>query len=103
MQSVSQDGTFALDGETWVRPDFGGAGLANLAPTVLRLLAPEAGGLEVPPLDEGVLPRRVSEGVRRVVVLLADGLGHLQLQRAIAAGSAPTLAGLLERAAAGDD
>jgi predicted AlkP superfamily pyrophosphatase or phosphodiesterase len=37
-----------------------------------------------------------------VVVLLADGLGHLQLEREIARGNAPTLGGLLGRAAGED-
>jgi hypothetical protein len=95
---------FELDGESFVRPDFGGRGLANVAPTVLRLLAPEsADGLELPPLDRSVLPESLTEGVTSVVLLLADGLGHLQLQREVAAGNAPNVAELMARASSGDE
>src|SRR5438445_5947161 len=95
---------FELDGESFVRPDFGGRGLANVAPTVLRLLAPEsADGLELPPLDGSVLPESLTEGVTSVVLLLADGLGHLQLQREVAAGNAPNVAELMARASSGDE
>src|SRR5229473_6964209 len=95
---------FELDGESFVRPDFGGRGLANVAPTVLGLLAPgSADQLALPPLDRSVLPESLTEGVTTVVVLLADGLGHLQLQREIAGGNAPNLGELLERASRGDE
>src|SRR6266581_4601654 len=54
---------FELDGETFVRPDFAGRGLANVAPTVLRLLAPDAAD-ELDMVAEmirwGPLNRRVS-------------------------------------------
>src|SRR5690349_12024432 len=92
-----------LDGVELVRPDFAGRGLANVAPTVLHLLAPDAvNGITLPPLDQTVLPEALTHGVRTVILLVADGLGHLQLQREVAAGNAPNLAALLERAAAGD-
>lgn len=95
---------FELDGELFVRPDFAGRGLANVAPTVLRVLAPEArDGLALPPLDPSVLPESLTSGVTTVLLLVADGLGHVQLQREIAAGNAPNLAELIERAAGGDD
>ena len=94
---------FELDGESFVRPDFAGRGLANVAPTVLRLLAPEAAAqLELPGLDASVLPADLTEDVRTVVVVVADGLGHLQLEREIAAGNAPNLAELIGRAALAD-
>src|SRR5438105_12200136 len=86
--------TFELDGERFVRPDFSGRGLANLAPTVLRLLTPEA-ECALPPLDAEVLPQRMTTGIRHVVVVIAGGLGHHQLQREIANGNAPHLAELL--------
>jgi predicted AlkP superfamily pyrophosphatase or phosphodiesterase len=91
---------FALDGETYVRPDFAGRGLANVAPSVLRLLAPSAAPLDLPPLDRCVLPESLTRGIKSVVLLVADGLGHLQLQREIAAGNAPNLGELIARAAA---
>src|SRR5690242_15272872 len=48
---------FELDGEAFIRPDFAGRGLANVAPTVLTLLAPHAAQtLDLPPLDASVLP-----------------------------------------------
>jgi Type I phosphodiesterase / nucleotide pyrophosphatase len=91
--------SFTLDGERYVKPDFAGRGLANLAPTVLQLLAPMAEPLELPPLDPSVLPESMTSGVRNVVVIVVDGLGHLQLQREIAAGNAPNLSKLVARAA----
>jgi len=93
--------SFALDGETYVRPDYAGRGLANVAPTVLRLLAPAAAPLDLPSLDPGVLPESLTRGIKSVVLLVADGLGHLQLQREIAAGNAPNLGEFLDRAASG--
>jgi predicted AlkP superfamily pyrophosphatase or phosphodiesterase len=94
---------FELDGESFVRPDFAGRGLANVAPTVLQLLAPQAADqLELPPLDADVLPTALKEGVKTVVVVVADGLGHLQLQREIENGNAATCGGLLKRARDGD-
>lgn len=90
--------SFDIDGERFVRPDFAGRGLANVAPTVLRLLAPEATPVELPPLDHRVLPESMTDGIRQVVVIVADGLGHLQLQREIAAGNAPNLGKLVARA-----
>ena len=95
-----QDGAamFELDGERFVRPDFSGRGLANIAPTVLRLLAPRADQLNLPPLDESVLPAALTDGVRTVVLIVADGLGHEQLEREIAAGNAPHLGEFLQRA-----
>jgi hypothetical protein len=93
-----------LDGEAFVRPDFAGRGLANVAPTIVRLLAPEAGDeLELPPLDASVLPESMTRGVSTVLLVVADGLGHLQLQREIAAGNAPNLGELIARAQSGDD
>jgi predicted AlkP superfamily pyrophosphatase or phosphodiesterase len=93
--------TFALDGETYVRPDFAGRGLANVAPTLLRLLAPSAAPLDLPSLDPAVLPESLTRGVKNVVLVVADGLGHLQLQREIAAGNAPNLGELITRADSG--
>ncbi|MBV9323008.1 MAG: alkaline phosphatase family protein [Chloroflexi bacterium] len=89
---------FGLDGESFVRPEFAGRGLANVAPTVLRLLAPSAEALELPPLDGSVLPEGLTGDVKTVVLVVADGLGHLQLEREIAAGNAPNLAELIARA-----
>jgi Type I phosphodiesterase / nucleotide pyrophosphatase len=91
---------FALDGLTLVRPDFAGRGLASVASTVLRVLT--GARPRLPGLDASVLPDRLSGGVRALVVVLADGLGHLQLEREIAHGNAPTLSGLLRRAADND-
>jgi hypothetical protein len=92
---------FELDGERFVRPDFAGRGLANLAPTVLQLLAPSA-EVDLPPLDSSVLPAAMTTGIKTVVVLVADGFGHLQVEREVAAGNAPNLAELLARAEGGD-
>src|SRR5205807_7364029 len=59
-------------------------------------------GIELPALDPTILPAQLTRGVNTVVLLLADGLGHLQLQREIAAGNAPNLGELIQRAAEGD-
>jgi hypothetical protein len=94
---------FGLDGESFVLPDFAGRGLANIAPTVLQLLAPDsAEKLALPPLDASVLPPALIQDVKTVVLVIADGLGHLQLEREIAAGNAPNLAELIARAAHAD-
>ena len=98
MLTVDDLPSFDIDGERFVRPDFAGRGLANVAPTVLRLLAPQAAPVELPPLDRSVLPESMTSGIRKVVVIVADGLGHLQLQREIAAGNAPNLGKLVARA-----
>jgi hypothetical protein len=94
---------FELDGERYVRPDFGGRGLANVAPTVLRLLAPAAVDGRLPVLDRSVLPERLTDGIKRVVLVVADGLGHNQLLREIEAGNAPNLAASIARAGDGDE
>lgn len=95
---------FELDGESYVRPDFAGRGLANVAPTVMQLLASRAAnGLELPPLDGDVLPERIASGVKTVIVVVADGLGHLHLQREIERGNASNLGGLIARAERGDE
>lgn len=95
MLSVRELPTFELDGERFVQPDFNGRGLANVAPTVLRLLAPRAPEPHLPSLDSSVLPERLTAGIRNVVLLVADGLGHRQLVRELEAGNAPHLARLI--------
>lgn len=94
--------TLELDGERLVRPDSAGRGLANVAPTVRRLLAgsSSASELALPSLDESVLPAALTRQVQVVVLIVADGLGHLQLMREIEAGNAPTLARLVGGVAA---
>ncbi len=102
MLTVADLPGYHLDGESFVRPDFAGRGLANVAPTVLRLLAPHAPALDLPPLDSQVLPAALTEDVKTVVVLVADGLGHVQLEREMAVGNAPNLAELIARARRAD-
>jgi hypothetical protein len=99
MLTVADLPCFDLDGERFVRPDFAGCGLANVAPTVVRLLAPTAAAVDLPSLDQRVLPDALTSGVKNVVLIVADGLGYLQLQREIAAGNAPFLSELVARAA----
>src|SRR5581483_8457659 len=55
-----------------------------------------------PPLEAAALPPERLDGVRAVVLLVVDCLGRWQLDRALAGGEAPTLAGLVARAADGD-
>jgi hypothetical protein len=93
--------SFDLDGERFVRPDFAGRGLANLAPTILRLLAPTVDSVDLPSLDQDLLPESLRRGVKNVVLIVADGLGYLQLEREMAAGNAPFLSELAARAVSG--
>ena len=60
----------------FVAPRYDGWGIANVAPTILR-----AFGIadEHPPLDPAVLPPALLDGVRRIVVLIVDAFGWLQL------------------------
>jgi hypothetical protein len=101
MSTAAELASFDLDGERFVRPDWNGRGLANVAPTILRLLAPSI-QVELPPLAPAVLPEALTRGIKTVVLVVADGLGHLQLEREVAAGNAPCLGELIERAQAGD-
>ena len=81
-------------------PDYEGGGLANVPATALAVLGMR-GDHELPPLRE--LDPALSDGVRQVVVVLADGLGVGQLERLCAHGEVPFLASLLERARRKDD
>ena len=83
----------AADG--WMPPDYDGGGLANVPSTVLAALGARE-ERDLPPLRE--LDRTLVDGVRQVLVVLADGLGYAQLERLCADGSTPFLASLLDRA-----
>lgn len=85
----------AADG--WILPDYAGGGLANIPGTVLATLGARE-ERDIAPL-EGLDPA-LSDGVRAVVVVLADGLGLGQLERLSARGETPFLASVLERARA---
>jgi hypothetical protein len=80
-------------------PDYDGAGLVNIASTVLELCG--ARGLADPPPLRGVEPALL-EGVRSVLVVLCDGLGSDQLRRLALSGDVPFLARILDRAARHD-
>lgn len=60
----------------FVQPDYGGRGIANLGPTLLR-----AFGLDDPRpgFDEAVLPATLLEDVRTIVCIVIDALGYRQL------------------------
>jgi len=79
----------------FVPPDYGGGGLLNVAATVLDVLGVRD-ETDPPPLRE--LEPALREGVRQVVVVLADGLGLAQLRALCAAGDMPFVASLVERA-----
>lgn len=80
-------------------PDHGGRGLANVPATVLATLGAREGG-DLPPLAD--LDPALADGVRQVVLVLADGLGWGQLERLSAHGATPFLASLVARARARD-
>ena len=77
-------------------PDYEGGSLLNVASTVLDLCG--ARGPADPPVLRGIDPALL-EGVRNIVLVLADGLGSEQLQRVARGGDTPFLARVLDRAA----
>jgi len=79
----------------FVMPDYEGGGLLNVPATVLDVLGAREEG-DAPPLS-GLDPA-LREGVRQVVVVLADGLGWWQLELLCERGTTPFLAELRERA-----
>jgi Type I phosphodiesterase / nucleotide pyrophosphatase len=79
----------------FVMPDYDGGGLLNVPTTVLDVLGARDAG-DAPPLV-GLDPA-LRDGVRQVVVILADGLGWWQLEMLCEKGDMPFLAGLRDRA-----
>lgn len=69
-----------------IKPRYGGGSLADVLPSVLAVLG-------VPGAADLLGLRATLDGVRRVAVLLVDGLGHHLLP--LAAPTAPTLADVL--------
>lgn len=76
-------------------PDYGGRGLANIPATVLATLGARDVA-DLAPLAD--LDPALTDGVRQVVLVLADGLGWGQLERLCAEHETPFLASLVERA-----
>ena len=83
-----------------VPPDYERCGLINVAATVLDILGARTDS-DPPPLRD--LAPSLREGVRQVLVVLADGLGLRQLRALCASRDTPFLASLLERAKRGDN
>jgi hypothetical protein len=79
----------------FVIPDYDGGGLLNVPATVLDVLGARDAG-DAPALA-GLDPA-LREGVRQVIVILADGLGWWQLEMLCDKGDMPFLSGLRERA-----
>lgn len=79
----------------FVLPDYDGGGLLNVAGTVLDVLGMREES-DPPPLRE--LRAELRDGVRQVVVVLADGLGLGQLRALRASGAMPFVTSILERA-----
>ncbi len=79
----------------FVMPDYDGRGLLNVPATVLDVLGARESP-DAPPLVD--LDSALREGVRQVVVILADGLGWWQLEMFCDRGDTPFLAELRERA-----
>jgi hypothetical protein len=98
--SVQASLTERLRARGFMPPDYGGGGFANLPASVLAILGLRAEG-DLPPLRE--LDPALTDGVRQVVVVLADGLGVGQLERLCERGDTPFLASLLERARERED
>jgi len=81
--------------EGWVLPDYDGHGLANVPGSVLAALGARD-ERDIAPLRD--LDAALTDGVRQVVVVLADGLGLGQLERLCAHGDLPYIASLVARA-----
>ena len=81
----------------FVVPDYDGLCLANIPATVAALLGGELPGA-CPPLRPD-LWRGWADGVRRVIFLLVDAMGYLQLREAMARGDVPAWNRLVERGA----
>jgi hypothetical protein len=79
----------------FVPPDYDGGGLLNVAATVIDILGVRDDS-DPPPLH--ALAPTLREGVRQVVLVLADGLGLAQLRALTAAGDMPFVASIMERA-----
>ena len=79
----------------FVLPEYEGGGLLNVAATVLDVLGMRDQS-DPPPLT--ALEPSLREGVRQVVVILADGLGLAQLHALCAGGAMPFVASILDRA-----
>ena len=76
-------------------PSYDGRGLLNLPATVLEAFGARTAD-DPPPLSD--LDPSLLDGVRQIVVVLADGLGWWQLEHFCAKGVTPFLARLCERA-----
>jgi hypothetical protein len=79
----------------FVAPDYDGGGLVNVPATVLDVLGARV-ATDAPALT--ALDPALCEGVRQVVVVLADGLGWWQLEMLCDQGDTPFLAELRDRA-----
>ncbi len=86
MPNARDQATSAVSAMDVVRPRYGGGSLADVLPSVLAVFG-VPGAVDLPGL------RQALDGVRSVVVLLVDGLGHRLLP--LAAPVAPTLADVL--------
>jgi hypothetical protein len=92
--------TERLRARGFMPPDYDGGGLANVPATVLAVLGLGSDG-DLPPLR--ALDGALTDGVRQIVLVLADGLGVGQLERLCERGDTPFLASLLSRARDRDD
>ena len=81
----------------FIMPDYDGLCLANIPATVAALLNGELPGACSPLHSE--LWRGWADGVRRVILLLVDAVGYLQLREAMARGDVPAWNRLAERGA----
>lgn len=84
----------------WTLPDYDGRGLANVPATVLAVLGARD-ERDLPPLRD--LDPGLTDGIRQVVLILADGLGWGQLERLCERHETPFIASLVERARARED
>src|SRR5712692_2380976 len=84
-----------LRAKGFVPPDYDGRGLLSVPATVLDILGARGADDPVPLTD---LDPVLRAGVRRVVVVLVDGLGWGQLEMHCSRGDTPFLAELCDRA-----
>ncbi len=89
---------FLVDDVPWMQvlPRYDGPWLGGVAQSIGRLLgAPPT----APELPDGYLPRALTDGVRRVALVIADAFGYVELTEALAQGRFP---GVVRRLDAGE-
>ncbi|MCX2728048.1 alkaline phosphatase family protein [Thermomicrobium sp. 4228-Ro] len=79
---------FSSDRPHWIRPSYDGYGIVNLPWSILAALGAEPAGQ---PVADILWPAGLANALDAVLLVVIDGLGYEQLERALAEGDAPGL------------